>query len=256
MHFSLAPHVHASVRAALALVITVAVASAAQAAKPSNITVGETAMLPAYCPDTMGYGAYMDATTNPSPRAGLWVGLMGKSFWHMHHHCYGLLKLRRAMLPGTPAHTRKFELGSAIDEFNYMIQNSTANFIMLPEIYVRRGDAQVLLGDVVGAGESFEASRRAKPDYSPAYTHWAEELAKNGAKKNALGILEAGLRIAPSSAELRASYAKMGGNVDAFLKSLPAPEHPAVSAPAASAPTVSAPVTPSTPAEAASGAMR
>lgn len=257
MHSSLVPHVPAPACAApvLVLVIALAVASPAHAAKPTNITIGETAMLPAYCPDTQGFGAYGDAT-NPSPRAGHWVRLMGKSFWAMHHHCYGLVKLRRATLPGTPARVRSFELSNAVDEFNYVIQNSGSDFIMLPEVYLRRGDAQVLLGDVVGAGESFEASRRAKPDYAPAYTHWADELFRAGAKKNAITTLEAGLRVAPNSPQLRAHYTKLGGSIETFLKSLPVAAQPSASGPAEAAPAAAAQAAPVAADQAASAAMR
>ena len=167
-------------RAALKLLLASAVASSACAGGlPIGSTPGEVALLPAYCMDTSSFG-YDIASSNPSPRAGHWVGLMGKSFWHMHHYCYGLIKARRATLPGAGATHRKFMLETAINEFDYVIVNSPADFIMLPEVYLRRGDAELQLGKVVAARESFDLATKVKPDFAPAYSHWADEL-ENGA---------------------------------------------------------------------------
>ncbi len=238
-------------RAALKLLLASAVASSACAGGlPIGSTPGEVALLPAYCMDTSSFG-YDIASYNPSPRAGHWVGLMGKSFWHMHHYCYGLIKARRATLPGAGATHRKFMLETAINEFDYVIVNSPADFIMLPEVYLRRGDAELQLGKVVAARESFDLATKVKPDFAPAYSHWADELARTGLKKNALTHLEVGLRMAPNSTELRARYAKLGGNVEAFLKTLPAAAQLPASAPAEASPVSAAPVASAQPASAA-----
>lgn len=224
--------VHRVVFSGLLVSLATVFSPPAHAGMPT-LTPGEMAMLPTYCPDTQGFG-YGDASFNTSPRAGRWVGLMGKSFWHMHHHCLGIYKVRRAALPGIPAHVRKGYLESAVDEFNYVIENVTPNFVMLPEVFRMRGDTQLKLGRLADANESYAIARRHKPDYAPAYTNWADELARTGLKKNALAVLEDGLRAAPNAKELRASYAKLGGNVEAFVKSLPPapPRAEAASAPA------------------------
>ena len=182
--------------------------------------------------------APVDASFNTSPRAGHWVRLMGKSFWAMHHHCLGIYKLRRAALTGIPAQVRKHYLESAVDEFNYVIENSTPNFIMLPEVFRMRGDVQLKLGRLADANDSYAIARHHKPDYAPAYTNWADELVRTGLKKSALTLLEDGLRVAQDSKEMRASYTKLGGNVEAFVKALPVlpPRALAASAPASGPP--------------------
>ena len=216
------------------LVSLLTLASApAQATGMPVLTPGEMAMLPAYCPDTQGFG-YGDATFNTSPRAGHWVGLMGKSFWTMHHHCLGIYKAKLATRPGLQAQVRKGLLEGAVDEFTYVIDWSTPHFIMLPEVFRMRGDAQLKLRRLADASESYAAARRLKPDYAPAYTNWADELVRTGLKKSALTLLEDGLRVARDSKELRASYTQLGGNVEAFVKALPPapPRAEAASAPA------------------------
>ena len=206
-----------------------------------KLTPGELAMLPAYCPDTQGFG-YGDAYSNTSPRAGHWVGLMGKSFWAMHHHCFGIYKMRTAALPGTPALARKHNLEGAVGEFNYVIENTPPNFIMLPEVFRMRGDAQLKLSRLADANESYAVARRLKPDYAPAYINWADELIRTGLKKSALALLESGLRVAQDSKELRASYAKLGGNAEAFIKALPpAPPRAKAASEPASGPALAAP---------------
>lgn len=207
---------------AVVMVGMLSLAPSAKAGTDIGVTSGELAILPIYCKDTMGFAGYGDATFNPSPRAGHWVSLMGKSFWHMHHYCTGLVKLRRATLPGTKAANRKGFLESALTEWDYVIKNTTQEFVMLPEIYVRRGETYFLLGNVAEAFESYEISSQIKPDYAPAYLRWAEALASTGAKKTALARLEDGIRKSSSSAELRQMYAKLGGNPDTLPKSAPA----------------------------------
>lgn len=238
-------------RAIMKVLLASAVASSAVAGRlPIGSTPGEVSLLPAYCMDTSSFG-YDIESFNPSPRAGHWVGLMGRSFWHMHHYCYGLIKARRATLPGASSSHRKFMLETAINEFDYVINNSPADFIMLPEVFLRRGDAELRLGRVVAARESYDLATKLKPDFAPAYAHWAEELARTGLKKNALTHLEAGLRAAPNSVELRALYAKLGGNIESFLKTVPAAAQAPASAPAEAAIVSAAPAAPTAPASAA-----
>ena len=47
---------------------------------PNGMTWGELALLPEYCPDTMGI-LYGDQYFNASPRAAGWVAQLGQGFW-------------------------------------------------------------------------------------------------------------------------------------------------------------------------------
>jgi tetratricopeptide (TPR) repeat protein len=180
-------------------------------AKPENITDGELALTPEYCVDTatIRYGTEF---FNPSPRAAHWVGLMGKSFWAMHHYCWALINLRRAQMAGVTPTTRKYLLQEAISDCIFVIRNSPSNFVMLPEIYTRIGDTHVLLGDPASANEAFETARTLKPDYWPAYTRWAAVLIKLGKKPEARKLLAEGLRHAPDAKPLQEQYKQLGGN--------------------------------------------
>jgi tetratricopeptide (TPR) repeat protein len=192
------------------------------AQKPPNVTPGEMALLPEYCPDTQGF-KYGDAYFNTSPRAKHWVGLMGPS-------CWGLIKMRRATAAGVPKVLRDGGLKAAIGDYEYVLYHSTPDFVMLPEVYLRIGEAQLLLNDYGAASDAFAQARSKKPGYWPAYVQWAEVLVKIGKKQEALALIEECLRLTPSEPALRAPYERMGGKLDAFLRTLPAPTGPASSA--------------------------
>lgn len=189
-------------------------------AKPDDITDVEMQLLPRYCRDTMGFG-YGDAVTNTSPRAGYWVSLMGRSFWAMHHYCWGLISMGRALRAGLPEANRRALWESAKGDFNYVVKNSTPDFIMLPEIYTRIGDADLALGRPGAARQAFEKARGLKADYWPAYSRWAEYLIGAGQRGEAIKIVIAGLENAPDSKVLRQQFQLLGGKAADFPKPRP-----------------------------------
>lgn len=195
----------------------------AHAQKPQNVTPGEMALLPEYCPDTQGF-KYGDAYHNTSPRAAHWVGLMGQTFWHNHHYCWALIKKHRAMQAGLTDQQRNGLLGNAVADLEYVIRYATPDFPLLPEVQYRVGEYQLLLDNPAAARDAFEATVRLKPDYWPAYVAWAEALDRLRLRRDALHYLERGLRVSPNVPELRDAYRRMGGNPAAFVASLPAPE--------------------------------
>ena len=183
--------------------------TAAAQAFPASET--EMALVPSYCKDTQGFG-YGDASTNPSPRAGHWVSLMGKTFWHMHHYCAGLIKRNRAMKAGMRIEERRHLLGSAIQEYQYILDNNKdADFILLPEVYTRIGEASILIGNPAAADKAFARARQIKPDYWPAYSHWAEFLIQTGKRAEAKQLVKSGLEQTPSAKVLIEQYRLLGG---------------------------------------------
>ena len=197
--------VHGSVIAAL-----IAWASAVQANKPKNIEESEMRLAPAYCRDTQGFG-YGDAYSNTSPRAGYWVGLMGKSFWHMHHYCWARISFNRSQRAGISAQDRKALWESARGDYHYVINNSPRDFVMLPEIFTKLGEVELLLGQPNKANEAFARAREQKHDYWPAYSHWAEFLVKAGKRPEALKVVTAGLAYSPDSKVLLELFRVLGG---------------------------------------------
>jgi len=116
----------------------------AMASKPDNVTDAELALLPKYCPDTMGFH-YGDASWNTSPNAGRWVAIMGPGFWHVHHYCWALIKLRRADRAGVPDQQREGHRQSALTDLVYVMNNVKGDFVLAPEILTWIGRTELSL---------------------------------------------------------------------------------------------------------------
>lgn len=209
-------------RLLLGLMLT-GMAGLASANKPDDISEAEMKLLPPYCIDTMGFG-YGDASFNTSPRAGHWVALMGRSFWAMHHYCWAQINMNRSRRAGIPSQTRKAIWESVRGDYGYVLKNATSDFIMLPEIYTRIGEVELLLAHPDKAGEAFARARQQKPDYWPAYSHWAEFLMKIGRRPEAMKIVISGLENAPGSKVLLEQYRVLGGKMSDLPKPIEKPQ--------------------------------
>jgi len=188
----------------------IAIPQAALANKPKNIEESEMQLIPSYCPDTMGF-KYGDAYTKTSPRAKHWVALMGESFWHMHHYCWGMINLNRARRAGVSTQTSKWLLEEVRGDFMYVTSNTPKNFVMLPEVYTRLGEVELMLRQPNRAIKAFERAIEQKPDYWPPYSHWAEFLMRAGKRPEALKTVIAGLAYSPESKVLLEQFKLLGG---------------------------------------------
>lgn len=206
------------VRAALlALVVPVVClglvtrAAPARAGYPAGWTDAELALTSPFCQDvqTMRYG---DAYSNTSPNAKKWVAIMGKGFWAVHHYCWAQINLARAERPTTGPAIRQDLREGAVADMVYVINNTPPDFILLPEIYTRKGQVELLLNRVTDARLSFSKARTLKPDYWPPYFQWAQYVAGTGHKAEARKIVEEGLAYAPTSNTLRKYLVELGGD--------------------------------------------
>lgn len=197
--------------------IVLAAAEPSHAGKPANITAAEMALLPVYCPDTMGFG-YGDAYHNTSPNASKWVAMMGKDFWHMHHHCWALINFRRAERTALPANEKLRLRKEALIDFRYVVTNASKDFVLLPEIYTWMGRTELLLRNPRAAADAFARARTVKPDYSPAYTHWADFLLSQGNRNDAMKVVLEGLQQAPQAKGLLHLYRELGGKPENLPK--------------------------------------
>lgn len=225
----------ASVFTAVALLMT---GLGMAVAKPSNVTDGEIALLPSFCIDTMGF-KYGDASSNTSPKAKYWVGLMGRDFWHMHHYCWALVSIRRADSAGRPAQERRAYRESAVNDLGYVLQNSKPGFVMLPEVLVILGNVYLSLGNVGAADGAYVNARQLKPDYWPAYSEWVAYLVKSGLKPQAKQLARTGLEHVPDSKVLQDQYVSLGGalvDIVPAVKKAPRPEQMAEDSGAGAAP--------------------
>lgn len=171
------------------------------AQKPPSVTALELARLPEYCPHTQSFapGGFREG---PLPSQVPWIARLGPGFWHLYHYCWALVNAMRADTAGTPAQTRKHLYTRAIADIIYVLQNTTPDFILTPELHLRNGEFYEKLGQLPSAVESFELSRRAKSDYWPAYQRLAALQAKVGLLAAAENTLTEGLAISPGQVQL------------------------------------------------------
>jgi tetratricopeptide (TPR) repeat protein len=139
---------------------------------------------------------------------------MGKTFWAVHHYCWALIHLQRAARPGLPKQDRDHMTRVAIHDFYYVINEAKRNgedqFVLLPELFYRSGEAYVQLGEFPQAMAEFELSRQAKADYWPPYVAQAQLHARLGMRSHARDLLEAGLRLMPNEVALQDAMKKLG----------------------------------------------
>jgi tetratricopeptide (TPR) repeat protein len=174
----------------------------AYASAPPDITSEEVALLPTYCPYTQSFKPGISMGANNHPKAQAWLNTIGPSFWHLHHYCWALIQINRAEKLSTPEQLKNGYRKSAIGNMDYVIRNSPADLVLLPEIYTWIGRMELKLKQPEQARNSFEKAKSSKVDYWPAYYHWAEHLYSTNDHTEALRITIDGLSHAPKSKPL------------------------------------------------------
>jgi len=177
--------------------------------EPGGFTWGELSLLPEYCRDVQGVLYNVRGEGKDSPRAPYWVSLMGDSFWHMHHYCYGLRNMLRASAPGLAPRAKRALIERTVGEYEYVIRYSPPTMRLIPEVYLRLAEVHLQLGNLVGAKDAFERSRDLKPDYWPAYVGWVDELIKLKQFDQAKALTVEGLRQAPDTPQLLQRLARL-----------------------------------------------
>lgn len=211
--------------------MAVLLTSTGHAVKPPSITSGEIAMLPAYCIDTEGFMYGPENSASQSPRAPEWVAKMGRSFWAMHHYCWGLVSFNRLRFGRANTNNKRYYAKQIVDEYRYVIEHSAPNFVLLPEIWARVGEASLLAGEIGDAMDAYAKSRSIKPDYAPPYVQWAEFQLNNHRRDEARALVEEGLKNIPGFKPLLELQRKLGGGP---VNSTPrAPTRPNIAASAA-----------------------
>jgi tetratricopeptide (TPR) repeat protein len=112
------------------------------------------------------------------------------------------MKTNRGLLLARNSKTRDFYVADAINEFDYVIERSPRDFILLPEILTRKGMNMIQLGMGPQAVAQFEQAVELKPDYWPPYVSIADFYAGVGERAKAIEVLERGLKAAPDAAAL------------------------------------------------------
>jgi hypothetical protein len=217
------------------IVLALAMPTYVLAFRPANVSAGELALLPPYCPHTEGFSFGPKGSPSQSPMASHWEARLGPAFWTLHHYCWGLVNLNRLKLGRANTNNKQFFANTIVNEYYFVIRNSRPDFILLPEIWTRVGEAALLAGDAGTAMDAYANARRLKPDYWPAYAQWADFLRSSGRPAEARLLVEAGLSHAPDAVPLRDLYRSLGGHPAALAASAPASTPASPASPASGA---------------------
>ena len=144
----------------------------------------------------------------PEEEVKYWYTTMGEAYNHIHHFCIALMLVKRGNAAQKPIDRDAF-YRSAVANFNYSIRRSPDTFQLKPEFHLRKGMTLRLLGNDGVAATEFQRAIALKADYTPAYSALADLLVDLGKPKDALELLEAGLRHAPDSKTLASKKAEL-----------------------------------------------
>ena len=152
-------------------------------------------VLPVYCKFTQGAP---NRLTDPSATK-MWSERLGSDgFFHAHHYCWGLYDLYNAH-KSLDQTNRNFLLGQAINEMQYVQKNAPPTFKLQPKISYDIGQIREELGDDTGAMQAYYQCVKLNPKIARPYAALSDLFKKQNNTKEALAILEQGLKYKPKS---------------------------------------------------------
>lgn len=186
----------------VALSVTVsfnAVAAAGDLTSPP--TKDEIRYLPEYCKVKFEFGY-----DQKNPNVKRWMGILGANYGDIHHYCKGMVLISRA---DQNPKAYSWLLQRAIGNFDYIIAAAKPEFILLPEVLVKRGEVNERLGQEAEAIKDYYTAIKANKAYSSPYVRLSRLFMKSDDKDKAREILEEGLRNAPTSKLLKRKLGKL-----------------------------------------------
>ena len=187
--------------------ILVLASSPCGAGHPGDVSAEEYAMLPAYCPDKLNFGA----EGMEGPKAPYWIEVMGgrQNWAPIHHYCWALITLLRAGKMGIPDVKRKYAMSDAVGDIDFVIKNARPDFKLLPEIFTKKAELLAKLKKNSDAAMEYRKAVQVKQDYWPAYQGLAELYRSNKQIDEARAVVEEGLKHTPQSKTLNTMLAEL-----------------------------------------------
>lgn len=190
-----------------------------------NPTEAELALLPPYCLSR----AYQWGTDHPEVRR--WRAVFGEDYIHMHHYCQGLLYLMRGDISPLDSHEAHFNYKKAVGNLEYMEDRASPGFSLMPELYLKKGQALSRMGESREAVAAFRKSIKLKPDYVPAYAVFSDFFLMRGQNGKARQVLREGLSAVPDAGILQRRLAEISqdksNETTQAVEQTPVPSEPA-----------------------------
>jgi len=191
-----------------------AVAQVAIPGYPSQVTEHdprEVGRLPVYCKYTQSFRNSVPGG-NDQAQISYWYSTLGQPFHNLHHYCWGLMKLNRALFLARNDQARTFYFGSAISEFDYVLERSPEDFVLMPEMLTKKGQALIRLGRGPIAVPILEKAVELKPDYWPAYLQLSDFYRASGQISLAKDTLQKAVSQSPDVEVLKKRLAELDGS--------------------------------------------
>jgi len=163
----------------------------------------EIAQLPAYCKSNQA----LSKTGDPA-EVERWKSALGDAYKAIHHYCWAQLATNRAKLARTPQ-DRLSWLNHSIQDFEYVLNYSPRDFVLLPELLTKEGENLIEIGSASRAIPKLEMAIEVKPDYWPPYVVMSDYYKKLGDLKKAKEWLDKGLSSSPDSKTLQSRLAEL-----------------------------------------------
>ncbi len=164
--------------------------------------VRELPLLPEYCKFTQDFREKVPGGSEAGQWEH-WTAVLGPAFVHLHHYCWGLMKANRGFFLARDAFARTHFLNDAIREYDYVITRSSPDFVLLPEVLTKKGQALLRLGRVPAAMGVLERAMDLKPDYWPPYAYASDYYLDVGDRDRAREYLARGIAAAPTATALQ-----------------------------------------------------
>lgn len=165
------------------------------------VSNAELALLPSFCPHTQMFAGQYGSPAEYER----WLAKVGEPFKAMHHYCIAMVALMRSDRAGVSAQQRSYLHNYAVSNFTYVLRHSTPDFVFLPEVLFRRGQAYKKSKELDRAVVDLRQAVEMRPDYVFAVSELADAYVQLGRSKDARAVLEKGLQSSPNSKFLKQS---------------------------------------------------
>jgi len=168
----------------------------------------EVALLPHYCIYTRVFRTSIPGGNN-KVEIDRWSAVMGPAFNALHHYCWGLMKMNRALLLAKDKQVKAYYLRAANDDFDYVFRFASRDFVLMPEILTKKGENLIRLGRKVEGLAEINRALEIKQDYWPAYAALSDYYESTGDVAKARELLQKALTIAPDEKALNRRLADL-----------------------------------------------
>ncbi len=175
-------------------------------AAPYPKTASDFSALPNYCKIRFNKSKY-------PVQYAKWRKTFGQEWTHMHHYCKGMLYLNKGKYTATDSEQANSSFSEAVKQFDYVQIRWAPNYVLAPELHVKKGQALIGLGQISQALSEFKSAIRIKSKYSAPYAALSDYYRKIGDYDLAESWLQKGISINPKSKKLKRKLLKLQ-NID------------------------------------------